>query len=121
MSVYFELTVCLDNAAFWDPDGPNPGPETARILRTAADIVETDGCGGVLRLRDRNGNTVAGSRLYRDASPPKPQPDPEIRKRIDAFRFTLTRDGRATFDNLQPETQRAIVAGLYGVHIPERG
>jgi hypothetical protein len=68
MSVYYVLTVCLDNAAFWNETGPDPGPELARVLRNAADIAENHGPGSGLTLtmhHDSNGNICGDSRIFR--------------------------------------------------------
>ena len=51
----FRLEVTCDNAAFDDP-----GPELARILREAADKLESDlhSCRWFQTIRDVNGNNV---------------------------------------------------------------
>ena len=55
----FEITITLDNSAFWsltkDPQEYTPS-ETARILRKLADTVEAGEREG--SLRDINGNKV---------------------------------------------------------------
>lgn len=56
----FILEISCDNAAFTD----DPGAETARILRRAAEIVENGGEDS--RLADFNGNRVGGFEFSND-------------------------------------------------------
>jgi len=60
----FELNIATDNAAFDNASGG--ADEVARLLREAADKVESGGLSGQERpLRDINGNTV-GAFFYAD-------------------------------------------------------
>lgn len=60
MKTKFRLHLDCDNAAFEDA----PGEEIARILREAADRIESgDLPGGFTNLRDMNGNAVGAYRL----------------------------------------------------------
>jgi hypothetical protein len=59
----FKLEIITDGSAFGDDDDASCAGEIARILRSAADNLESGGAGALQHLWDWNGNCVGSACL----------------------------------------------------------
>lgn len=59
-----QIDISCDSAAFQSENGPDPGPEIARILIDLARFIEDYGGLDDKTLQDINGNTVGKARFF---------------------------------------------------------